>query len=331
MSYSVEPIEGYTIKRREQPLVKKNRYEFTKVGIVGCGILGQEISRMVSSHGIEVTFIEISEEKIKNVMGSMSTELDNMIERWGMTHSEKRAIMSRIKGSMNYEDLEGADIVIESVKSRSRESSVELRKRIFREIEKYIDPDTIIATNSTTLVITEMSSELEYPQRCVSLHFLSPADKIPVVEIARGLNTSDETYEKVCHFVKLFDKKVIPVIESPGIISTRLIAPLINEACEILMEGVGEMEDIDATMKMGFGFPLGPFEVADKIGLDSIVRWLDNLYKEFGDLKYKASPLLKKMVRANLIGRETQRGFYKYDEDGKRILNKVQEKNKTIN
>lgn len=320
MSYSVEPIEGYAIKRKEQPLVKKNMYEFTKVGIVGCGILGQEISRMVSSYGIEVTFIEISEEKIHQAMTSISNDLESMIEKWGMTHSEKRAIMSRIKGTMNYEDLEGSDIVIESVKSKSRESSVELRKRIFREIEKYIDTETIIATNSTTLVITEMSSELEFPQRCVSLHFLSPADKIPIVEIARGLNTSDETYEKVCQFAKLFGKKVVPVIESPGIISTRLIAPLINEACEILMEGIGKMEDIDDTMKMGFGFPLGPFESADKIGLDTIVRWLDNLYNEFGDLKYKASPLLKKMVRANHIGRETFRGFYNYDEEGKRIL-----------
>jgi 3-hydroxybutyryl-CoA dehydrogenase len=275
---------------------------------------------MVSSHGIEVTFIEISEDKIEQAINSMSNDLDDMIERWGMTYSEKKAIMSRIQGSMNYEDLEGSDIVIESVKSRSRESSVELRKRIFKEIEMNIAPDAIIATNSTTLVITEMSSELEYPERCVSLHFLSPADKIPVVEIVRGLHTSDETYEKVCQFAALFEKRVVQVVESPGIISTRLIAPLINEACEILLEGVGKMEDIDATMKMGFGFPLGPFELADKIGLDSIVRWLDNLYKEFGDLKYKASPLLKKMVRANHLGRETKKGFYKYNEEGKKII-----------
>jgi 3-hydroxybutyryl-CoA dehydrogenase len=320
MSISVEPIEGYAIKRRDKPLVKKNRYEFTKVGIVGCGILGQEITRMVSSNGIEVTFVEISQEKINQALNSITNDLDGMIGKWGMTSNEKRAILSRIKGTINYEDLEGADIVIESVKSRSRESSVELRKRIFREIEKNIDAETIIATNSTTLVITEMSSELAHPQRCVSLHFLSPADKIPVVEIARGLNTSDETYEKVCQFARLFDKKVVSVIESPGIISTRLIAPLINEACEILMEGVGKLEDIDDTMKMGFGFPLGPFEVADKIGLDTIIRWLDNMYKEFGDLKYKASPMLKKMVRANLLGRETQQGFYKYNKEGKKVL-----------
>ncbi len=319
MSITVEPIEGYAIKRREQPVIRKNRYEFTKVGIVGCGILGQEITRMVASYGIEVIFLEVSEEKIQQAIASISNDLDAMIERWGMTSSDKRAIMSRIRGTMNYEDLAGCEIVIESVKSKSRENSVDLRKRIFKEVEKYIHPDAVIATNSTTLVITEMSSELEYPQRCVSMHFLSPADKTRVVEVARGLYTSDDTYEKVCQFVQLFDKKVIPVVESPGVISTRLIAPLINEACEILMEGVGDLEDIDNTMKLGFGFPLGPFEIADKIGLDSVVRWLDNLYREFGDLKYKASPLLKKMVRANLLGRETLQGFYKYNEEGKKI------------
>jgi 3-hydroxybutyryl-CoA dehydrogenase len=327
MGYSVEPIEGYAINRRDKPMVKKNRHEFTKVGIVGCGILGQEITRMLSSHGLDVIFVEISEEKIAQALGSISGDLDHMIERWGMTFSEKRSIMSKIKGSVNYEDLEGCDIVIEAVKSRSRESSVELRKRIFREIEKYIASDAIIATNSTTLVITEMSSELEYPDRCVSLHFLSPADKTEVVEIARGLHTSDITYEKVCQFANMFEKKVVPVVESPGVISTRLIAPLINEACEILMEGVGKLEDIDDTMKMGFGFPLGPFEIADKIGLDTIIRWLDNLYREFGDQKYKASPLLKKMVRANHLGRETQKGFYRYNAEGKKIIDKKEQPN----
>ncbi len=321
MTISTESIEGYAIKKKEQPVVQKSRYKFSKVGLVGCGILGQEISRMVSSHGLDVTFIEVSPEKIEQALLGISNELDNMIERWGMTLSEKRAILSRIKGTMDYLDLKDADIVIESVKSRTRENSVELRKRIFKEIERHIATDAIIATNSTTLVITELSSELEHPNRCVSLHFLSPADKIPVVEIARGLHTSDATYEKVCQFATVFDKKVIPVVESPGIISTRLIAPLINEACEILLEGVGKMEDIDTTMKMGFGFPMGPFELADKIGLDVIVRWLDNLYREFGDLKYKASPLLKKMMRANHLGRETGVGFYHYDGEGRKIIN----------
>jgi 3-hydroxyacyl-CoA dehydrogenase len=135
----------------------------------------------------------------------------------------------------------------------------------------------------------------------------------------------DEAYKKVCKFARLLGKRIIPVIESPGIISTRLIAPMINEACEILMEGVADMEDIDATMKIGYGFPYGPFEMADKIGIDVVVRWLDNLYKEFGDIKYKASPMLKKRVRANHLGRDTGIGFYRYDEEGKRIPMEIKE------
>ena len=325
MQAIVESIEGYAVTKKAVEQKHTAHYKFNKVGIVGCGLLGQEISRMVSAQGIEVVFIEVSLEKVEQAINSIVYQLDAMIEKWGMTESEKRAILSRISGTLDYAELNGADIVIEAVKSRTREDSVELRKRIFKEIERNIDPESIIATNSTTLVITELSSELEYPERCVSLHFLSPAYKIPVVEIARGLHTNDETYDKVCQFARLFDKRVVPVIESPGVISTRLIAPLINEACEIYMEGVGNMEDIDATMRMGFGFPLGPFELADKIGLDTIVRWLDNLYKEFGDLKYKASPLLKKMVRANLIGRETRKGFYQYDEDGRKITKLIKE------
>jgi len=322
MTVTVEPIEGYAIKKGNVSNRKRNQYTFNKVGVVGCGILGQEITRMVSESGIDVIFIEVSEEKIEQGIADITRELDAMIDKWGMTDSEKRAIMSRISGSLDFQDLRGSDIVIESVKSRTRESSVELRKQIFKEIERSVDSDTVIATNSTTLVITELSSKLEFPERCVSMHFLSPADKTPVVEIAQGLNTNDETYDKVFQFVALFNKRVVPVIESPGIISTRLIAPLINEACEILMEGVGKLEDIDATMRLGFGFPLGPFEIADKTGLDTIIRWLDNLYKEFGDLKYKASPLLKKMVRANQLGRETCKGFYEYDEDGRKIIEK---------
>lgn len=314
---AVEKIENYSLKTNKN---SGGNNVFTKIGIVGCGILGQEIVKMVSSHGLEVVFLEISEQKIRDAFTRIDHDLDSMILRWGMTESEKRAILSRISGVAEYSHLNGCDVVIESIKSRTRENSVEIRKNIFKKIENVVDENTIIATNSTTLVITELSSELAHPERCVSLHFISPAAEIPIVEVARGLHTTDEAYEKVCRFARLLDKTIIPVIESPGIISTRLIAPMINEACEILMEGVATMEDIDTTMKAGYGFPLGPFELADKIGLDMVVRWLDNLYKEFGDIKYKASPMLKKLVRANHFGRETGIGFYRYDGLGKRNM-----------
>lgn len=314
----VEPIEGYAIKSSGEEIRKSDA--FTKVGMVGCGVLGQEIAKMVSSYGIDVIFLELSEAKINEAMKGIKRDLKHMIKRWGMTESDKRAILSRIKGTLDYKDLRGCEVVIEAIKSKTREQSVDIRKEIFKQIEKVVDENTIIATNSTTLVITELASELKHPERCVSLHFISPAGDIPLVEVAKSLYTSDEAYKRVCRFTRLLGKRIVPVIESPGIISTRLIAPMINEACEILMEGVADMVDIDDTMKIGYGFPLGPFEMADKIGLDMVIRWLDNLYREFGDIKYKASPMLKKRVRANHLGREAGIGFYKYDEEGKKIL-----------
>jgi len=320
MAEVVERIESYALKTRVE---QKKHNSFSKVGIVGCGILGQEIAKMAAYHGMDVVFLEISEEKIQAAYKGLKKDLDNMIERWGMTKSDKRAIMSRIKGRLDYKYLKGCDVVIESIKSRTREDSVDLRKLIFKNLEKVVSRDTIICTNSTTLIITELSSELKYPDRCVSFHFISPAGETPIVEVAKSLHTSNDAYEKVSKFATFLDKKIVPVTESPGIISTRLIAPLINEACEILMEGVATMEDIDATMKLGYGFPLGPFEMADKIGLDMVIRWLDNLYNEFGEIKYKASPMLKKWKRAGHLGRETGRGFYQYDESGKKIISKI--------
>ena len=211
-----------------------------------------------------------------------------------MTNSEKLGIMSRIKGTSDYTMFAGCDIVIEAIKSSTREHSHDIRAKILRRIEQHVGRNAIIATNSSTQVITELTSELTYKDRCVSFHFLTPEADARVVEIVKGLYTSQEAYDNTVKFANLIGKKVVPVKESPGIISTRLVVPMINEACEILMEGVGKMEDIDLTMKVGFGLPLGPFEMADKIGLDKLLRWCENLYDEFGDIKYKDSPLLKK-------------------------------------
>lgn len=312
-----EPIEKYGLSKKDSPKVL-----FSKVGIVGCGSVGQSIARMLSRHGIDVAFIETTQEKVAEAYSGIEAQLDDMIERWGMTTGEKKAIMTRIKGTTQCVELQGCDLVIEAIKSKTREQSVEIRKKVFKNIEKYIEPSAIIATNSTTLVITELSSELEHKDRCVSLHFSSTTPDAGTIEVVRGLYTSNQAYEKVLKFVKLLNKTVIPVEESPGLISVRLIVSLINEACEILMEGVGSKENIDLAMRTGFGLPLGPFEMCDKIGLDKVLRWMDNLYGEFGDMKYKASPLIKKLVRANHLGRATGKGFYKYDENGKKIKEK---------
>jgi 3-hydroxybutyryl-CoA dehydrogenase len=314
MSESIEKLEDYGLSKDTKP-----KTLFSLVGIVGAGSVGQNIARMVSSKGLDVVFLDINQQKIDQANTELAKELDRMIERWGMTNSEKLGILSRIKGTLDYNSFKDCDIVIEAIKSSSREHSHDVRSRILKTIEAHVGRDTIIATNSSTQVITELTADLTYKDRCVSFHFLTPEADARVVEIVKGLYTSQEAYENTIKFANLIGKKVIAVKESPGIISTRLIVPFINEACEVLMEGVGKMEDIDLTMKVGFGLPLGPFEMADKIGLDKILRWCENLYDEFGDLKYKSSPLLKKLVRAHQWGRRTGRGFYEYNKDGVKI------------
>lgn len=315
MSDSIEQLEDYALNKDTRP-----KTLFSRVGIVGAGTVGQNIARMVSSKGLDVVFLDLSQHRVDQAFEELAKELDRIIERWGMTSSEKMAILSRIKGTTDYNKFKGCDIVIEAVKSTTREHSHDVRAKILQNIELYVERDTIIATNSSTQVITELTADLTYKDRCVSFHFLTPEADARVVEIVKGLHTSQTAYENTIKFANLIGKKVIPVKESPGLISTRLMVPLINEACEILMQGMGKMEDIDLTMKVGFGLPLGPFEMADKIGLDKILRWCENLYDEFGDLKYKSSPLLKTLVRANQWGRRTGKGFYEYNKDGIKVL-----------
>ncbi len=312
MIKNIEPIENYCIKTDK---IKKPKNFISKIGIVGAGMVGRNIARMISRNGLDVVLIELTKERIQMAFKGIEQDLDNMIERWGMTSSEKRAILSRISGTTECEGLKNCDFVIESVKSKRRHEIIEDRKEIFKKIESNVSPETIIATNSTTQVITELSNDLKHPERCISLHFISMEPDSKMVEIIRGYYTSDRTFEQTKRLAKLLQKQVISVKEYPGVISTRLFIPLINEACTMLMQNIGTMEDIDKTLRIGFGSRLGPFEMADKIGLDKVLRWAENLYEEFGDLKYKASPLIKKLVRSNQIGRRNNHGFYTYKDN----------------
>ncbi len=310
-----EPIEEFGLSKKNV-----SRALFSKIGIVGCGLVGQNIARVASFYGIEVVFIEISEDKIGEAYKNIGKILDERIEHWGITDGEKRAILSRIKGSLDYKDLKDCDFVIESIRAVDRGGKIKERKDIMHKIEAVVDPQCIIATHSTTIVITELSSDLKHRDRCVSLHFFINSQEARIVEVVRGLYTTDESYQKVCQFVTLINRKIVQVQESAGLVSVRMFVVLLNEACEILMEGISNIEDIDKTMKIGFGMRLGPFEVADIMGLDKILRWMDNIYNEFGDIRYKPNPYLRKLVRAKHLGVESSEGFYKYDENGKKIM-----------
>ena len=310
----VEPIEKYGLSKESRPKIL-----FSKIGIVGCGGVGQELAITASKHGIEVIFLELSAELIRHSFEEIKKELDHEINHWGLTPGEKTAILSRIRGSLSYQDFRDCELVIETIKSKQGQSSFEMRKEVFLNIEKEVSKECIIATNSSTIVVTELSSELKHKERCVSLHISTTAPGASVVELAKGLHTTDEAYQKVIKFVKLLEKISIPVMESPGLVSVRLFVVLLNEACETLMEGVSSMENIDLTMRSCFNMPLGPFEFADKVGLDKVIRWMENLYSEFGSSRYIASPMIKKLVRANRLGRVSGIGFYEYDVNGNKV------------
>lgn len=312
----IEPIENYGLSKKAKP-----KTLFSKIGVVGCGQQGSNIARMISAAGMDVLFIELSEDKIQLAYKQIEEQLDDMIQRWGMTESEKRGILTRIQGTTDWKELSGSDLVIEAVRSREREQRIAMRKEIFRKIEEHVKPDTIIASNTTTIAITELSSELKHQDRCISLHFFTASPDAQLVEVARGFHTGDETCKKVRKFIKMLKKEPISIEESAGLISVRLTVALVNEACDLYMQGISSMEDVDKTMRLGLGLRFGPFETADKVGIDKVLRWMDNLYSEFGDKKFKASPLIRKLVRANFLGRKTGRGFYKYDEEGKRVNN----------
>ncbi len=283
------------------------------VGIIGCGSVGQVIARISAQYGMDVIFLDLTKERIKEIYREIESQLDEVIAHWGITSSEKKLIMSRLKGTTKYEDLKTCDLVIETISSRQKGTLLNLRKELFRKIEKVVREDTIISSDLSTLIISDLAVVLEHPGRAIGVHFIEPIDKTNIVEVVKGRQTTDETYEKVKRFVHMLNKKAILINESPGNISTRMLIPLINEACEILMEGVASISDIDETMKETTGYIYGPFEIADKIGLDKILKYMDNLYQEYGDKKYKASPIIKRLVRANYLGVQTKKGFYNYE------------------
>jgi 3-hydroxybutyryl-CoA dehydrogenase len=313
-----ELLEDYALHKKIQ-----RKGSLQKVGIVGCGSVGQEITRVVSKAGIDVVFIDVNEERVREIFLSLNQQLDEIIDRWGLTESEKRAILSRIKGSIDYNDLRDCNLVMETISSNKPGTSIELRKEIFKRIEEHVTEDTIITSNISTLMISDLAAVLKHPERAVGLHFMIPPSTVKIVEVVNGLKTSRQAYEFVCRFANMIGKRVITVNESPGNISTRLIVTLINEACEVLMEGVSTVENIDDTMKFGFGLQFGPFELADRIGLDKILKYMDNLYQEFGLHKFKASPIIKRLVRANNFGRKSNKGFYIYD-NGKKLGPNIQ-------
>lgn len=285
-----------------------------KVGVVGVGTMGQGLAEMLAKNSLDVYILEKSQDRLEHAMHMIEVSLDKQIEKWAITSSEKKLIISRINPVTDMEKLSGCELIIESINEE-----LEDKKEVFKQLDQITSPSTILASNTSSLSLTEIASVTRSPERVIGMHFVHPVATVNVVEVVRGLKTSEQTVEAMKEFADVIQKKAVMVFESPGFVTTRLICLFINEALHVLEEGVATTEDIDQAMRNGYSFKYGPFQMADHFGLDSVQAALENMFREYGELKYRPSFVLKKMVRAGQLGVKTGMGFFKYDTDGDRI------------
>ncbi len=300
-----------------EDLLGKNNFNeeaINSVAIIGAGVMGQGIAQTISSSGIDVVIIERNEENLNNAKESLADSIDNEIKRWALTQSEKKSIFSRINWELSIEKVKDCDIIIEAV-----DEDLELKKEVFKTLDKLARKDTIFISNTSTLSLTKIAESTKRRDKIIGMHFLNPVPKVPLVELVKCLYTSNETVEKVKLFAARIGKTPVEVYEYPGFVTTRAIVPLLNEAMYILLEGVATARDIDTAMKLGYNFQTGPLEMADMMGLDEVLAWMETLWKTLGEPRYRACPILRKLVRERKLGKKTREGFYKYDESGKII------------
>jgi 3-hydroxybutyryl-CoA dehydrogenase len=286
-----------------------------RIVVIGAGTMGQGIARTIAETGTEVILCDLNSEILEKSLHLLSDALDRDIEKWGITASEKRAILARIKTNTDCcECVKQAKMVIEAI-PESRDN----KRELFQRLDGVCPKETIFVSNTSTLSISDLASATQRPEKVIGMHFLNPVHKVPLVEIVRGLQTSEATYKYIYDFAGKLNKTPVSVNEYPGFVTTRIIVPFLNEAMHVLMEGICSADDIDIAMKLGFGFHMGPLALADLMGLDEVMSWMENLYDELGEVKYNPCPLLRKMVRAGQLGVKTGQGFFKYDAEGNRI------------
>ncbi|MDR2333351.1 MAG: 3-hydroxybutyryl-CoA dehydrogenase [Burkholderiaceae bacterium] len=277
------------------------------VGIIGAGTMGNGIAQACAVSGIDVVMVDISEAAVQKGIATVSGSLDRLIKKEKMSEADKAAALARIKGSTSYEDLKAAQIVIEAATE-----NFDLKVKILRQIDALVAPDVILASNTSSISITKLAAVTSRADRFIGMHFFNPVPMMALVEIIRGLQTSDATHDTVKALSERLGKSPITVKNAPGFVVNRILVPMINEAFFVLAEGLATPEDIDAGMKLGCNQPIGPLALADMIGLDVCLAVMDVYLEEFGDSKYRPCPLLKEMVAAGRLGRKTGQGVYKY-------------------
>jgi len=278
-----------------------------KIGVLGTGTMGAGIIQVLAQNGYEVVMRARRESSVEKGLATVKKNLDKMVAKERMTAEEAEAVFGRIQGSTDINIIADADLVIEAA-TEDLESKIAL----FAELDKLCKPETIIATNTSSLSITAIAAATSRPDKIIGMHFFNPVPAMKLVEIIRGLNTSDETRDAVVQLTEILGKTAVEVAEIPGFVVNRILIPMINEAVGILAEGAADAKGIDNAMKLGANHPMGPLELGDLIGLDVCLAIMDVLHTEYGDDKYRAHHLLRKMVRAGKLGRKTGEGFYNY-------------------
>jgi len=277
------------------------------IAVIGAGTMGNGIAHVFAKAGYSVILRDVDQKSLDRALDTIGKNLDREVKKAKITEADKSATLARIKMTTDAKALASADIAVEAVPEQR-----ELKERVLKEVDAALRPGAILASNTSSISITALAAKTSRPGNFIGMHFMNPVPVMTLVEVIRGLQTSDETFALTMALCEKLGKKPVAVNDSPGFVSNRVLMPMINEAAYTVMESVATPESVDAVMKLGMNHPMGPLELADFIGLDVCVDILEVLHAGLGDPKYRACPLLRKMVAAGWLGRKSSRGFYKY-------------------
>lgn len=279
------------------------------IGVIGAGTMGSGIAEVFARSGYDVVIVETTDEFLDRGLQRITADLDKLVARERLTGEKRDTVLSRIEGTTDFDRLGNCDFVIEAVPEEK-----ELKAELFKKLSETVDPETVLASNTSSLSITELGHCATNPERVIGMHFFNPVPRMELVEVVPGRATSDDTVAFTVALAMQLGKNPIVVSDSPGFVVNRLMIPMINEAVFALNEGVASAEDIDAVMRLGASHPMGPLELADMIGLDTVLSIMEAMHHAFGDDKYRPAPLLRQMVSGGQLGRKSGQGFYSYEK-----------------